>query len=55
MSNHAYGSGMFAMKIKIPKKDSLGIITALYVKIFDFPFHKSKFIQILKKKIWITV
>ncbi|RVW20695.1 putative xyloglucan endotransglucosylase/hydrolase protein 1 [Vitis vinifera] len=30
MSNHTYGSGFFRMRMKIPNKDSLGIITTFY-------------------------
>ncbi|WJZ91271.1 hypothetical protein VitviT2T_010359 [Vitis vinifera] len=31
MSNHTYGSGFFRMRMKIPNKDSLGIITTFYL------------------------
>ena len=47
MSNHTYGSGFFRMRMKIPNKDSLGIITTFYVKILIFLFISKRILRAL--------
>lgn len=35
-SKMAYGSGLFQMRIKVPNRNSAGIVTAFYVSSFNF-------------------
>lgn len=37
-SKYYYGSGFFQMKIKLPDKDSAGVVTAFYVLINTLNF-----------------
>ncbi|KAH0891237.1 hypothetical protein HID58_053666 [Brassica napus] len=35
-SKHKFGSGFFQMRIKLPPKDTAGVVTAFYVRSLDF-------------------